>query len=101
MSGYYYAFDDVDQLALLAVDLFASYESYGGEQPSDYEMAASLRSVSGVWLTRPVESDPDPETGEQEVLQAGIRSKPFVIVLPEPDERLSDYLVTPDGETLA
>jgi hypothetical protein len=50
-----------------------------------------------VWLTQPVLSEPDPETGEQTVVTPGVQSDPVVLLRPTPLVALADHEIEPEG----
>jgi hypothetical protein len=57
---------------------------------------AMLYSERGVWITAPVMSEPD-ESGDQTILEAGVRSKDFVVLVPDEVESALSYQITPAG----
>lgn len=50
-----------------------------------------------VWLTAPVMSEPDPETGEQAIITEGEQSGPVVLLRAEPVAALADHNIHPEG----
>ena len=89
MTGYFYAFEDAATCGQELPDVWNGDELTAG---------AFLRSERGVWLTQPVMSDPDPETGEQTIATPGTRSAPFVVLLPVEYPDAAAYRITPEGE---
>ena len=89
MSGYIYAFADAATCGQELPEIWDGAELTAG---------AVLRSERGVWLTQPVLSDPDPETGEQTITTPGTRSEPFVILSPAEYPDAADFLISPEGE---
>lgn len=50
-----------------------------------------------VWLTAPVMSEPDPETGEQTVVTPGEQSGPIVLLSADPVAALAANEIYPEG----
>lgn len=98
MKGYFYSADSAETLSAAYPAGFQTNQESGELAPVS---PLTLRSTSGVWLTSPVMSEPDPETGEQSVATEGVRSDPYVVVSSRPIGLLEDYLIEPEGETLA
>jgi hypothetical protein len=94
MSSYFYAFED----AATCGQEIPSVWTVGAEGEPSLTVGALLRSQRGVWLTQPVFSEPDPDTGEQTVVTPGVRSADFVILSPVEYPDAADYLINPDGE---
>lgn len=92
MSGTFYAFTTKAIARTKLPDYFAQDEG-GAWQVSNQ---AVLYSQRGVWITAPVMSEPD-ENGDQTILEAGVRSKDFVVLVPDEVESASSYKVTPAG----
>ena len=94
MSGYIYAFEDA---ATCGQELPEVWTVDDDGEPV-LTAGVVLRSERGVWLTQPVMSDPDPDTGEQTVETPGTRSAPFVILSPVEYPDAAAYRITPEGE---
>lgn len=98
MKGYFYA---ADSAATVHGAMFPSGFQTNDESGQLAPISSlTLRSTSGVWLTSPVMSEPD-ENGDQTVVDAGVRSDPYVVVSSMPIGLLDAYLIQPEGETLA
>lgn len=98
MKGYFYSAADAETLHAAYPSGFQLDDESGEVEPVS---PLTLRSQNGVWLTSPVMSEPDPETGEQTIVTPGVRSDNCVVVSSLPIGVLSAYLIEPEGETLA
>lgn len=68
------------------------------DETQTYQPASGWTRTPGpVWLTAPVMSEPDPETGEQEVLEAGVQSEPVVLLRTGFVASLADNIINPEG----
>jgi hypothetical protein len=91
MKTYFYNWPtEADAAADGAMTLDAETQTY---QPA----SGWTRTPGPVWLTAPVMSEPDPETGEQTVVTPGVQSEPVVLLRPTPLVALADHEIEPAG----
>lgn len=89
-NGIFYAADDSETL----------YNRYPGAFINDpvsnesHLVSGMVISENGVWLERPVTS-PGEDPGAITVVSAGVRSKPFVVLMPAEVTAWEDFRVTP------
>lgn len=90
-NGVFYAWPD-EASALLDFALVSDAET------GAIDAAPGWTRIPGpVWLTQPVLSDPDLETGEQTVVTPGVQSDPVVLLRPTPLVALADHKIEPAG----
>lgn len=81
MAGFFYAYSSESTARAANPDWFE--QDQAGEW--SLRLPRVIASRTGLWLVEPVLSDPDPETGERELIDAGERSLSFVILSPDQD----------------
>jgi hypothetical protein len=90
-NGHFYAWPD-ESSALLDFALVSDAET------GAVNAAPGWTRVPGpVWLTQPVLSEPDPETGEQTVVTPGVQSDPVVLLRSSPLVDLEALRINPEG----
>jgi hypothetical protein len=92
MSGTFYAFTTRTSARTKLPEYFRQDEDDAWQVSNQ----AMLYSQRGVWIDAPVMSEPD-ENGDQTILEAGVRSKDFVVLVPDEVESASFYKITPAG----
>lgn len=66
-------------------------------ETGNYVEAAGWTRTNQGWITAPVMSEPDPETGEQETLTPGVPTDPVVMLHPREQAALAAHRITPEG----
>lgn len=92
MSGHFYAFTTKTSARSKLPDHFAQDE----DDVWQVSNQAMLYATAGVWTTAPVMSEPD-ENGDQTVTTPGVRSKVYVVLVPEAVDGASFYEINPPG----
>ena len=90
-NGYFYAW--ADEASAIADGALETDAETGAIDASN-----GWTHIPGpVWLTQPVLSEPDPETGEQTVVTPGVQSDPVVLLRPTPLVALEALRINPEG----
>lgn len=93
-NGYFYAAPDLATLQTISPTLFVTDDISGVASAVSPMM---IYGTNGIWLVHPVMSEADPETGDQTVLEDGVRSDPLVVLSKVAVAGWEAYAISPVG----